>query len=112
MVRLVLCLALFAVGAVGQEFLIPEDSIIGDQLSEVKADIPYDIPGEDDAGSIPMNGNFIFRDQHNTVLGYINFMNRMYHCCKWRFARTTTAFNPSEYIEFLRSGSRRNYFIS
>lgn len=65
MVRLVLCLALFAVAVLGKD--IPEDSIIDDQQSEVRANIPYDIPVDDDAEAIPLNGNFAIRDAHSNM---------------------------------------------
>lgn len=59
MVRLVLCLVFLAVGAIGKEILGTEDSFINDKLSDVKDDIPNDIPEEENAESIPMNGNSI-----------------------------------------------------
>lgn len=57
MARLVLCLALFVVGAIGQEVFLPGDSIIDDERSEVRNDIPQAIP-EDNSEIIPTSGNF------------------------------------------------------
>lgn len=137
MVRLVVCLALLVVGAIGKELPIPEDSIIDDQLSDIKDGIPYDIPEGHNAETIPMSGNFAIQNEHSVIFGMRTFfcicsrpedysvivkhcqvvlsnsfsMTRMYHRCKWRLARTSTAFNSSEYSELLQSESRRNYFI-
>lgn len=56
MVKLVLCLVLFVVGAIGKELLTDEDSFINESL-EVKADIPLEVWEEDNAEIIPTNGN-------------------------------------------------------
>lgn len=58
MIQLVsLCLIVTVVGAIGKEILTPENLLIDDELSEVKADIPYDVP-ENVAETIPTSGNF------------------------------------------------------
>lgn len=63
MVRLVSfgLLLIIVVGAIGKEVPIPENNSIDDQLTDVKADIPYDFPVDDDSGIIPSSGNFVIQ---------------------------------------------------
>lgn len=57
MIKLALCVVLYFVGVFGKEIPAPKNSI-EDQLSEIEADIPYSVPGDDNSEIIPTNGNF------------------------------------------------------
>lgn len=71
MVRFILCSVLLVVGAYGKEILVSDDSIWNEELTELKDDIPIDIPVRDeDTETIPTNGNIAIKNvEHALVTG-------------------------------------------
>lgn len=102
MVRLVVCFALLVVGVIGKEILVSEDKFIDNELSDVKEDIPYDIPDGKDTEFIPTSGNsYSIKHVHDRFTTHNFSMNRMYDCCKWRITRASTPFDTAELSELL-----------
>lgn len=71
MVRLLLCCVLL-VGVLGKEILVSEDAFFKDEPSEVKDNIPYDVP-EQDFETIPTSGKEAFKKFLVSLLAVIVF---------------------------------------